>query len=73
MSEHRQLETIAAGTAVIGVDGVPIGTVESANQAGIRVAGHDVPMAAIERVTSEGIHLHLARAAFEAHQDRTTN
>jgi len=69
MSESRQLEQIAAGTAVIGVDGVPIGTVESATQEGIRVAGHDVPTAAIERVTPDGVHLRLAKAAFEAHQD----
>ena len=71
MSESVRLETIAAGTAVIGVDGVPIGTVESANHEGIRVSGHDVPAAAIESVTADGVHLHLAKTAFETHQDHT--
>jgi len=70
MSESGHLGTIATGTAVIGVDGVRIGTVESANREGIRVAGHDVPSAAIERVTADSVHLHLAKAAFVAHQDR---
>ena len=69
MSESLQLAAITPGTPVIGVDGVPIGTVEAANQDGIRVSGHDVPSAAIERITAEGVHLRLAKAAFEAHQD----
>lgn len=69
MSERVQLETIATGTAVIGVDGVPIGTVESSTSEGIRVSGHEVPSAAIERVTANGAYLRLAKAAFEAHQD----
>lgn len=71
MSERMQLETIAVGTTVIGVDGVAIGTVESANQEGIRVSGHEVPVAAIERVTADGVYLRLAKAAFEAHQDHS--
>ncbi|HEY8601006.1 MAG TPA: hypothetical protein VIL85_21405 [Thermomicrobiales bacterium] len=71
MSEKGQLETIAVGTAVIGVDGVQIGTVEAADPGGIRMVGHDIPSAAIERVAADGVHLHLAKAAFEAHQDRS--
>ncbi len=70
MRESGQLATIAPGTAVIGVDGVAIETVESATREGIRMAGHEVPSAAIERVTADGVHLRLAKAAFEAHQDR---
>lgn len=70
MSESMQLETIAVGTPVIGVDGVTIGTVEAATPEGIRVVGHEVPLEAIERVSADGVYLRLAKAAFEAHQDR---
>ena len=69
MSGERQLDKIEPGATVIGVDGATIGTVEAINGEGIRVAGHEVPAAAIERVDRDGVHLQLARTAFEAHQD----
>ena len=69
MDETTNLRTIQPGTTVIGVDGVAIGEVESVDEAGIRVAGQTVPPAAIERVAADGVHLHLARTAFEARKD----
>lgn len=69
MNETINLERVEPGTAVIGVDGVTIGTVEAVDEAGIRVAGQNVPPAAIERVAEDGIHLYLARTAFEARKD----
>ena len=71
MSERVNLQHIDPGTAVIGVDGVAIGEVEAVDESGIRVAGQTVPPAAIERVAQDGIHLHLARTAFEARKDPT--
>lgn len=69
MDEQINLEGITPGTAVIGVDGVPIGAVEAVSQSGIRVAGQEVPPTAIERIGQDGIHLRLARTAFEARKD----
>lgn len=71
MDEKLNLERIEPGTTVIGVDGVTIGEVEEVNQSGIRVAGQDVPSAVIARVAQDGVHLHLARTAFEARKDPT--
>ena len=71
VSEAMNLRQIEPGTVVIGVDGVVIGEVESVDETGIRVAGQTVPPAAIERVAPDGIHLHLARTAFEARIDPT--
>jgi hypothetical protein len=69
MDEQINLAHIKPGTPVIGVDGVPIGTVEEVSQSGIRVAGQEVPPMAIDRIEQDGIHLRLARTAFEARKD----
>ena len=69
MSAQTVIESIAPGTVVIGVDGVRIGTVETADRTGMRVAGHAVPAAAIARVEEDRVLLHVAKAAFQARRD----
>jgi len=59
-------ESIATGTPVFGVNGEAIGLVEATEDESFRLRGHVVPRTAIARVDNAGIHLHLARAAFEA-------
>ncbi len=65
MSVDRGMGAIEPGMPVFGVNGEPIGAVESREADGFRVRGHAVPSAAIARIDSTGIHLHLGRTAFE--------
>ena len=69
MSTQPDLARIAPGTEVVGVDGRSIGTVESARDESLRVAGHTVPAAAIARIEDDRVLLHLAKAAFQARRD----
>jgi hypothetical protein len=67
MNEHTDLSKIQPGMTVFGSDGEKLGPVESiGNDGTIQVLTHAVPSAAIARVDSTGIHLHVAKAAFAA-------
>jgi uncharacterized protein (TIGR02271 family) len=66
MSGGVNMGAIAPGMPVYGPNGEPLGVVETRDRSGIRVLNHAVPAVAINRVDDEGVHLHLALAAFEA-------
>ena len=69
MSAQHTTETILPGTLVIGIDGSRIGTVEAADRDGLRVAGHNVPAAAIASVEEDRVLLVVAKVAFRARRD----
>jgi hypothetical protein len=67
MNEQVNLTNIKPGTPVFTLDGKELGPVESVDgDSSIHVHTHVVPPAAIQRVDDDGIHLHLAHAAFAA-------
>lgn len=69
MNQSFEQSAIQTGMPVYGVDGVRVGEVESLGENSIHVRGHRIPAAAIDHIDQDAVHLHLARAAFLAHQD----
>lgn len=69
MNDRSDLDAIEPGMPVIGVDGEPIGTVESVHPASIRVADREIPREVIAEVTDQGVQLRLAKAALLARRD----
>ena len=69
MSMANAMSRITPGAVVIGFEGRPVGTVEAVRTGGIRVAGHDLPLAAIARVEAGRVHLYLAKSALRARRD----
>lgn len=69
MSTSSVTSGITPGAVVIGFEGRPVGTVEAVRPGGIRVAGHDLPLAAIARVEAGRVHLFLAKSALRARRD----
>jgi uncharacterized protein (TIGR02271 family) len=71
MSEGTNIDAITPGMPVYGPDGQSLGPVEAVEGQSIRVLNHIVPPAAITRVDRNGVHLHLALAAFAAEAPQT--
>lgn len=63
------LEGLRAGMQVYGADKQLIGTVESRWGTGFEIGGQQIPADAIERVTSDTVHLKLAGSALRARHD----
>jgi hypothetical protein len=70
MSTASTFYGITLGATVIGFEGRPVGTVEAVRPGGIRVAGHDLPTAAIARVEAGRVHLFLANAVLRDRRDQ---
>jgi len=70
MSMASTLSGIILGATVIGFEGRPVGTVEAVRPGVIRVAGHDLPTAAIARVEAGRVHLFLANSILRAPRER---
>ena len=69
MSMASATSRITPGAVVIGFEGRPVGTVEAVRPGGIRLAGQDLPLAAIARVEAGRVHLFLAKSALRARRD----
>ena len=65
MSEQLDYADIAPGTPVFDALNVALGPVESSDKTTFRVQGQDLPLSAIARADSAGLHLHLARTALD--------
>lgn len=65
------IDDIQQGMPVYGADGQSLGMVEDMDNDGLRVAGRQIPRAAIDRVDAGAVHLHIASAALQARADTT--
>ncbi len=63
---------ITIGMPVYGCDTRPIGPVEGLAGEGLQVRGHQIPGAAIARVTGGAVHLRVAGGALLARRDPQT-
>lgn len=72
MNERANLDRLTPGMPAFDALGVPVGTVEAIESETFRLAGQDLPASAIDRVDTEGVHLHLARAVLGTGAARRT-